>query len=173
MRETIRARQAEREELAQRELLIPWTQLAESPDQLAGKKMVLIRLTNAMNLHRAVWTFTPAEASSRADDAAARPVRVPQCWRGEQWIALAPGEWTATVAIGRPTGGRAIRLPIAPLAGRRGQVYELALTGEVEREVAALERVEARKHAEAAKHLLAPPESNKPGQNGAEPGGEQ
>jgi hypothetical protein len=124
--------------------------LAVSPDQLAGGKAVLVHLANSMNFYRAAWTFTPAAGNP------ARPVRLFQCWRGEQWIALSPGAWEATVAIGRPTGARAIRLPIAPLTGRRGEVYELALTGAVEQSVMALEREEAKKREDAAQHLQAP-----------------
>src|SRR5690242_7018661 len=106
IRSQMRQRQAERNAVNERESRIPWRQLAESPDQRLGDKYVLVRLSNEMNLHNAVWTFTPGAGTTAA------PIRALLCWRGEQWIALAPGRWQAAVAIGRPDSACAFRYPM-------------------------------------------------------------
>ena len=145
IREQLRQRQAERQALAERQELIPWRQLALSPDQQAGSRSVLVRLSNTMNFYRAVWTFTPEAGNLAA------PVRLLLCWRGEQWIALPPGRWQATVALGRADSVRAFRIPVAPIEVRRGQVYELALSGAVEQAVSAMEAAAQKRSAERGK----------------------
>lgn len=152
IRDRIRRQQAVREEVQERQALVPWHQLAESPDPAVGKKMVLVRLSNTMNFFRAVWTFNLGEENT------AQPVRVLLCWRGEQWIALPPGNWQVTLAVGREDGAQSFRFPIAPLSGRRGEVYELTLTGQTEQSILALERAEARKAAEVRQRLQKPKE---------------
>lgn len=155
IREALQARQAERATLSERESLIPWKQLADTPDQKTGDRCVLVRLRNQTNVFRAAWTFTPERGN------AAAPVRTLLCWRGEQWIALPPGEWRGEVALGRLSGARAYRFPLAELKGRRGEVYELTLDGPVEQEALAMERAAMRK-LEALAARMREPEKKKP-----------
>lgn len=138
LRTGFQASQREREAAQETQDLVPWVQTADSPGpQFTGNttgNAAAVHLVSELNFFRAIWTFEPAEGG------AAKPVRVPLCWRGEQWITLAPGAWRISLAVGLPGGDKLLRFPAQTVKAGRSRTYEMKIRAEVEPELMAKAR---------------------------------
>jgi hypothetical protein len=163
MRENLQQRQRERESRQTLTHLAPWRPLTEAPEPQLGRERAAVRLVNQTVAFRAVWIFEPVDIPE------ARPVRALLGWRGEDWVALAPGAWRVRLIVGQP-GGRGLAQPAQEVRAGRGKAYELAIAREAEPTL----REQARAAAEADQKKGAPADAKKAATAGRDtPGGGQ
>ncbi len=122
----LQARQRQRQDRESTAPLVPWRPLTSLPQVRLSRAVALVRLDNQMETWRAVWTFEPLDSSAAS-------VRVLLCWRGEEWLALAPGRWRVTLAAGRPDLEKAFRYDLGTVVAEKGKAYELVMGGEMEK----------------------------------------
>ena len=67
-----------------------------------------------------------------APDLTERALRVVLCRRGEQWIALRPGQWRVSCMVGQPSGAARLTLAEREVNARGDMYYQLVLTRDIE-----------------------------------------
>ena len=133
LRREMQVSQRQREALQSAADLVPWRPLTSLPEIRLSKDAALVRLVNQMDPWRAVWIFEPLEGKKPS-------VRILLCWRGEQWIALAPGRWRVRLVVGRPDSNVTFRHQLDSVDTEKGKAYELALGEEMEQMLKERER---------------------------------